>query len=181
MLDYSDIQSVSNLTGRYLLARFDEADYVAFVAVAVGQTFSDVHVVEVTKMDTGMVTLDAGAMSKRLDAEGYVIVDGIYFDTDRATLKSESSAAIEQISMLLQSRSDLDVYVVGHTDTEGSLAHNQALSEAMAKAVVDELAEGYGVARDRMSGHGVGPLAPQATDSSDSGRAENRRVVLVAR
>jgi len=182
MLEYSDIQSVSNLAGRYLLARFDEADHVAFVAVAVGQTFTDIHVVEVMKMmDTGMVMLDAAAMSKGIDAEGYVIVDGIYFDTDRATLKSESSAAIEQIWMLLQSRPDLDVYVVGHTDTEGSLAHNQALSEARAKAVVDELADLYGVSHERMSGHGVGPLAPQATNSSDSGRAMNRRVVLVAR
>lgn len=178
---YSDIHSISNLVGRYLLARFDEADYVAYVAVAVGQSFTDIHVVEVKKMDTGMVTLDAAALGKGLDTRGYVIVDGIYFDTDKATLKEESSSAIEEISKLLQSRPDLDVYVVGHTDMQGSLGHNQALSEARAKAVVDELAERHGIAHERMSGHGVGPLAPQATNSSDSGRAMNRRVVLVAR
>lgn len=178
---FSNIHAISNLAGRYLLARIEEAEYTAYVAIAVGQTFTDIHVVEVKKMDTGMVTLDAAALGEGLDARGYVIVEGIYFDTDKATLQPQSSAALAEIASLLKARSDLGVYVVGHTDMQGSLAHNQTLSENRAKAVVDELANNYGIDRARMSGHGVGPLAPQASNSSDAGRAQNRRVVLVAR
>ncbi len=178
---YSGLHSISNLAGRYLLARFEEAEHTAYVAIAVGQTFTDIHVVEVRKMDTGMVTLDAAALGKGLDARGYVIVEGIYFDTDKATLKPQSSAALAEMAKLLESRRELNVYVVGHTDMQGSLAHNQALSESRARAVVDELAENHGIDRARMSGHGVGPLAPEATNNSDAGRAKNRRVVLVAR
>lgn len=75
----------------------------------------------------------------------------------------------------------LSVYVVGHTDSQGTFAHNRSLSENRANAVVDELSANYGVARSRLEGHGVGPLAPQASNNDDSGRAKNRRVVLVAR
>jgi outer membrane protein OmpA-like peptidoglycan-associated protein len=70
---------------------------------------------------------------------------------------------------------------VGHTDSQGSFAHNQTLSENRARAVVAELATNYGISRERMEGHGVGPLAPQASNRDDGGRAKNRRVVLVAR
>lgn len=178
---FSDIQSVSNTSGRYLLARIEEAEFTAYIAIAVGQNFNDVHVIEVREMDTGMVTLDAAALGKGLDARGYVIVEGIYFDTDKASLKPQSEAALQQVAELLRSRSELQVYVVGHTDMQGSLAHNQSLSENRAKAVVDALANSYQIGRERMSGHGVGPLAPQATNSNDAGRAKNRRVVLVAR
>lgn len=178
---YSGIQSVANLVGRYLLARFDQGEITAYVAIAVGQNFTDVHVVEVRAMETGMVALDAAALGRGLDSDGFVVVEGIYFDTDKAMLKPESSAALDEVAALLAERSGLNVYVVGHTDLQGSFAHNQALSAQRAQAVVAELAHHYGIASERMEGHGVGPLAPQATNRSDEGRARNRRVVLVAR
>ena len=178
---FSDIHSVSNLAGRYLLAQIEEDEQTAYVAIAVGQNFTDIHVVEVKNMDVGMVMLDAAALGKGLDARGYVIVEGIYFDTDKATLQAQSAAALEEMAKLLDARPDLNVYVVGHTDSQGSFAHNKTLSEHRAKAVVESLDADHGVNRARMEGHGVGALAPQASNSNDSGRARNRRVVLVAR
>ena len=178
---FSDIHAISNLAGRYLLSRLDQGEQTAYVAIAVGQTFTDIHVIEVRNMDTGMVTLDAAALGKGLDARGYVIVEGIYFDTDKASLKSESETALGEMAKLLTARPELSVYVVGHTDMQGSLAHNRQLSEQRAVAVVDALSGDYGIARDRMSGYGVGPLSPQASNNDESGRARNRRVVLVAR
>tara|TARA_R110002096_G_scaffold101547_2_gene224531 strand:+ start:5658 stop:6569 length:912 start_codon:yes stop_codon:yes gene_type:complete len=177
----SGLHAISNLQGRYLLAQIDEGDSTAYVAIVVGQTFTDVHVVEVKNMDEGMVSLDAAALGKGLDAKGYVIVEGIYFDTDKATLKPESGTALAELAKLLSERADLSVWVVGHTDSSGTFAHNKTLSESRAHAVVDELAANYGIARARMEGHGVGPLAPQASNRDDAGRAKNRRVVLVAR
>ncbi len=178
---YAGLNAMSNTAGHYILARFDEAEHTAYVAIAVGQLFTDIHVVEVKAMDEGMVALDAAALGQDIDTKGYVIVDGIYFDTNKATLKPDSAPALTEVAKLLNERADLAVWVVGHTDSQGSLAHNQALSENRARAVVDELAANYGISRERMEGHGVGPLAPQATNKSDGGRAKNRRVVLVAR
>jgi outer membrane protein OmpA-like peptidoglycan-associated protein len=178
---FSGLHAISNTNGRYLLAQFDEGEQTAYVAIAVGQSFTDVHVIEVKKMDEGMVSLDAAALGQGLDTRGYVIVEGIYFDTDKATLKENSASALAEIAKLLSERAELSVWVVGHTDSEGSFAHNQALSENRARAVVTELATNYGISRERMEGHGVGPLAPQASNRDDGGRAKNRRVVLVAR
>mgnify|MGYP000529533775 CR=1 FL=1 len=178
---YSGIQSISNLAGRYSLSRIVHDKNTAYVAIAVGQNFTDIHIIEVKNMDTGMVSLDAEALGKKLDSQGFVIVEGIYFDTDKVTLKANSSPALKEISKLLIARPKLKVYVVGHTDMQGGFTHNLALSERRAKAVVVELALNYGVSRNQMEGHGVGPLAPQATNYNDSGRAKNRRVVLVVR
>ena len=178
---FSGLHAISNLKGRYLLAKLEQDENTAYIAIAVGQTFTDSHVIEVRDMDTGMVTLDAAALGRGLDSRGYVIVEGIFFDTDEATLKPESTPALEQVAALLSGRQDLDVYVVGHTDMQGSLEHNRNLSTRRAAAVVNELAQSYGIERSRMDGYGVGPLAPQASNNNDRGRAKNRRVVLVAR
>lgn len=177
----SDIHAILNLAGRYLLARLEQGENTAYIAIAVGPSFTDVHVVEVRNMESGKVVLDAEALGQGLDAVGYVIVEGIFFDTDKATLKAESSAALQQVATLLEERPDLKVHVVGHTDMVGELNYNIGLSERRADSVVRELVAAFGVSQDRMTGHGVGPLAPKASNADDSGRALNRRVVLVAR
>ncbi len=177
----SDIHAMANLAGRYLLARVNQGEEVAYVAIAVGQSSTDIHVIEVKAMQTGMVHLDADALGKGLDRQGYVVVEGIYFDTDKATLKPESTAALTEVAGLLGARPDLRVFVVGHTDLQGSFAHNQALSEARAQAVLEALVADFGIARERLDSHGVGPLAPKATNANEAGRSLNRRVVLVSR
>lgn len=139
MQKYSDIHSISNLKGRYLLSRFSRDKDTAYLAIAVGQTFTDIHVIEVKKMDVGMVSLDAEALWKGLDTHGFVIVEGIYFDTDKASLKASSTPVLVEISKMLNARPALKVYVVGHTDMQGSFAHNLDLSERRAKAVVTSL------------------------------------------
>ncbi len=176
----SDLHAISNTAGRYLLAQIEQDEQVAYIAIAVGQSHTDIHVIEVKKMQTGMVTLDAAALGEGIDARGYVVVEGIFFDTDKATLQPQSGNALGQMAKLLNDRPDLKVYIVGHTDSQGSFAHNQSLSERRAQAVVEELARNHGIDRARMAGHGVGPLAPQSSNTSETGRAANRRVVLVA-
>jgi outer membrane protein OmpA-like peptidoglycan-associated protein len=69
--------------------------------------------------------------------------------------------------------------VVGHTDSTGPLEANMRLSQARAEAVVQALAAQHGVATARVKGHGVGPLAPVATNDTEEGKAKNRRVELV--
>jgi len=179
--DFVEISAILNSSGQYLLAKIEQNDQTAFVVIAVGEFITDIHIVEVQKMDTGMVTVDAAALGIGLDADGYVVVEGIYFATDKATLKPKSDVALQEVATLLKSRPDLKVFVVGHTDMSGSFNHNMALSSRRAASVIAALSTTHAIAPGRLEAHGVGPLAPQSSNASDTGKAKNRRVVLVAR
>ena len=138
-----------------------------------------IDIVEESLMEDGLVSLDADAMGRDIDMYGKVAVYGIYFDFDKATLQPESKPALDEIASLLRARPKLSLYVVGHTDSKGSLTYNLTLAENRAKAVVDELVSKYSISRSRLEGHGVGPLVPVFTNRNDDGRAKNRRVELV--
>ena len=101
------------------------------------------------------------------------------FDTNRAELKPESLAAIQEVAKLLKGDSALKLLVVGHTDDVGGYDANVALSERRANAVLQELTGRHGVALGRLRSVGVGMAAPVATNETDEGRAKNRRVELV--
>jgi len=73
---------------------------------------------------------------------------------------------------------ELKFSVEGHTDSTGSAASNQTLSEARSQAMVDKLV-GLGIARDRLKAAGKGQTSPIADNSTDEGRAKNRRVEFV--
>lgn len=176
----SDIHSMSNLDGRYLLGKLEQDQQTAYIAVAVGVATTTIHVVEIKNMQTELVSLDADALGRGIDQKGYVVVPGVYFDTNEATILARSKPALEEMAKLLTSRAQLSVYVVGHTDSQGSFTHNRNLSQRRADAVVTVLVEEFAIGRQRLQGHGVGPLAPQATNATESGRLKNRRVVLVA-
>ena len=127
------------------------------------------------------VTANADAWRNDLASTGRAVVYGILFDTDKATLKPESEAAIREIAALLAKDASLNLLVVGHTDMTGDLAHNMKLSEDRAAAVVAALVGRHGVAAGRLEGYGVGPLAPVAPNNTEDGRGKNRRVELVKR
>lgn len=165
---------------RYFTGRLQHEGGTAFVSVGVNPSVHFIHVVELGAMETGLVRVDAAALGQGLEREGRVVVEGIFFDTDSARLKPESDAALQEVASLLQQRPELRLYVVGHTDAQGRLAHNLQLSAARASSVVEALTQRFGVAAGRLDPHGVGPLSPQASNGAESGRAVNRRVELVA-
>lgn len=136
--------------------------------------------VEPKAMPTGQVTVDANAMQGALQAEGKVALYGIYFDTGKAQVKPESKAQLDEMARLLQAQPALKVYIVGHTDNHGALESNLALSEKRAAAVVAALTGSYRIDAKRLLPRGVASLAPVAGNTSDEGRARNRRVELVA-
>jgi OOP family OmpA-OmpF porin len=126
------------------------------------------------------VVATAAALSGGLTGNGHVVVPGILFDTGKADVKPESSAALEQIVKLMQQDAKLKIFVVGHTDNVGAVAANLDLSKRRAAAVVAVLISQYHVATDRMQSFGAGPYAPVAANTSEDGRSQNRRVELVA-
>ncbi|BDU73713.1 OmpA family protein [Mesoterricola silvestris] len=125
------------------------------------------------------VVADAAAMKGDLKSTGHVALYGIYFDTNKSDVKAESRAALEEIAKLLGQDPALKLKVVGHTDMTGVLDANMRLSQARGEAVVKALVGQYGIAPARLRGHGVGPLAPVASNDTEEGRAKNRRVELV--
>jgi OOP family OmpA-OmpF porin len=125
------------------------------------------------------IVADAAAFGNDINATGHVAVYGIYFDTNKADVKPDSRPALEEIAKLLAQNPGLKLLVVGHTDMTGSMDANTKLSQARGEAVVQALVSQHGVAAARLKGHGVGPLAPVATNDTDEGRAKNRRVELV--
>jgi outer membrane protein OmpA-like peptidoglycan-associated protein len=167
-----------------IVAKKERAAGTAYVVVYVEQHSKNyigtlIDIVEVEAAETGLVVVDAEAIGSKIDEYGRVVLDGIVFEFDKATLKAESTMALEAIVKYLNAHPQKRFYVVGHTDSKGSLSYNQKLSSDRAQAVADALKKQYGIASDRLEPHGVGPLVPVFSNSSDAGREKNRRVELV--
>ena len=141
-----------------------------------GNTYS-LTIVESQPMRQDVV-VDAAAMGKDITATGKVIIYGIYFDTGSAVIKPESEPSLVQMVKLLQSRPTLKMYVIGHTDNVGALELNLKLSADRADAVVKAIV-GRGIAASRLKAAGVASYCPVASNASEQGRAQNRRVELV--
>ena len=124
------------------------------------------------------VTADASSLNDELNKSGHVAVYGIQFDTGKATIQPSSANVLAEIVKLLQQNADLKLRVEGHTDNQGNAATNQTLSEKRAQAVVAWLT-GKGIAASRLTSKGFGATKPVADNSTDDGRAKNRRVELV--
>ena len=103
----------------------------------------------------------------------------IFFNTDSSQIKPESRPTLSEIAKLMAERPGLRLLVVGHTDSRGTFDYNIDLSQRRAEAVVGALAERYGVERARLKPWGVGYAVPRASNNSDVGKAQNRRVELV--
>lgn len=166
-------------TGRYLTARLKRAAGNVWVGLQVKPAWTDLQIVELKPMQTGMVKVSADALGKGITSEGHIAVYGINFDTGKADLRPESSETLKEIASLLQKNPELKLHVVGHTDNVGPLPANVDLSKRRAAAVVSALTTSYKVAATRLRPDGVGPLAPVASNDDEAGKAKNRRVELV--
>lgn len=162
------------------LTRFS-GDVYATLIVDQLNAVTDVVIAEVKPMQKWLVKVDASAMLNGIDRTGHAAIYGIYFDTDKAAVQPKSKQALGEIAKLLKRRPKLKRYVVGHTDDVGTLDYNMGLYRRRAAAVVKVLVQRYGIAAARLRPAGVGPLAPVLANTSDAGRAWNRRVELVAR
>lgn len=168
----------------FVAGKLERAEGNVYVAAAIAQYSKDivaimVDVIEEEPAETGLIAIDADAMSKDIEVYGKVALYGIFFDHDKATIKPESKPALDEIAKLLQGRPDLNLYVVGHTDMAGTLEYNMRLSKSRAESVVKALTGDYGIAAARLSPQGVGPLVPVFTNKSEAGKGKNRRVELV--
>ena len=144
-----------------------------------GQTFATVDIVAARGRGNKMVTVRAADMAQAITSKGKVALYGIYFDSGKADLKPTSDSTLEQMGKLLKEDPRLKLLVVGHTDNDGTFTSNMELSQRRAAAVVNALASRYGVKKDRLTPVGVSFAAPLESNTTEEGRAKNRRVELV--
>jgi len=119
----------------------------------------------------------ASDMLDALNKDGRVTLY-INFDTGKSTIKPESGKIIEQIVQMMKKAPELTISVEGHTDSVGSPEKNKVLSQERAKAVVAAITK-EGVNAQRLSSTGFGQDKPIADNSTEDGKAKNRRVELV--
>jgi outer membrane protein OmpA-like peptidoglycan-associated protein len=120
-----------------------------------------------------------GAKVERV-GEGIVVdfEEKILFGYDRADLSASSEASLEKLVTILKEYPDTNIEVQGHTDSKGSDNYNQRLSERRANSVSSYL-RNKGVSPSRLTTKGYGENAPIASNDSDDGRSQNRRVTFL--
>lgn len=107
-----------------------------------------------------------------------IVLRGVHFDFDKAVIRSDSVPILREAATTLKENPQVKVIVEGHTDSKGTDAYNQRLSMRRANAVKDYLVK-LGVAATRLTAQGKGESQPVASNDTDEGRAENRRVELL--
>ncbi len=189
--DYSSaiFANLPKSAGKYLSESPGGISFEACTAMLLNKGGSDFRIFVCASeayQDYMVVTVEQQAMKqevsvkeleKKMDKDGFLTFY-INFDTNKALIKPESAAAVEQIAALLKGAPALQVSIEGHTDNIGTPEKNKTLSEARARAVMDAVA-GKGVAANRMNAVGRGQEAPIADNRQEEGRALNRRVEVV--
>jgi outer membrane protein OmpA-like peptidoglycan-associated protein len=109
--------------------------------------------------------------------EKRVVLQGVNFEFNKATLTEDSRNILLEVAKSLAANPGVRVEVGGHTDSKGTEAYNLGLSRERAKTVEDFL-EGNGVSPAQISSRGYGEARPVASNKTEEGRAQNRRVEL---
>ena len=107
-----------------------------------------------------------------------ITLNNLYFDYDSDKILPNSYAEIERLSLFLKRNKQIKIEIIGHTDNQGSKSYNLDLSRRRANALMNALIQ-KGISADRLSAQGKGSEAPIATNDTEEGRAQNRRVEII--
>lgn len=163
-------------TGKYLISlpsgknygiNFSKEGYL-FVSHSFDLTNDSLSSYKEVKKDVLMNKLDVGSK---------VILKNVFFDTDKSTLRKESKNELSRLIKILETNPTLKIEIGGHTDSRGAAEYNLRLSKDRAQSVVNYLID-YGISKDRLTFKGYGKNEPIATNDTEEGRQENRRVEI---
>jgi SH3 domain-containing YSC84-like protein 1 len=132
-------------------------------------------VAELNRYRNAGANTDVGAS---LRETGRVTLSNVHFETGKADITADSESALNEAVAALKEHADWKIRVEGFTDNVGGKDANLKLSSDRADAVLNWLAD-HGLDRARLSSKGYGEGRPVATNSTEEGRAKNRRVQLV--
>lgn len=121
----------------------------------------------VIERDLYLVPIEAGSVAP---------LNNIFFDYNKADLRSESFPELDRVANMLLETPTMEIEISGHTDNRGGDSYNQRLSAARAKSCATYITERWKIEKKRISPIGFGESKPVATNETDEGRQENRRV-----
>ncbi|WP_369978516.1 OmpA family protein [Xanthomonas bundabergensis] len=153
------------------------ADRDIWIHVCSGGGGGGLLIAETKPFQATAKVLPADALQQQLASAGKVAIQ-VNFASDAAQILPDSKPQLDQVLQLLEADPALRLAVNGHTDDSGDAAHNKSLSESRASAVVAYLT-GAGIAADRLRAAGFGQEQPIAPNTTEEGKARNRRVELV--
>jgi outer membrane protein OmpA-like peptidoglycan-associated protein len=116
-------------------------------------------------------------LDRAIGQTGSAAIYGVHFDAGSATLRPDSTAALQNVLATINKRPDSHWVISGHTDNQGAADMNQKLSQSRAASVIAWLVS-HGVAANRLKPQGFGATHPVADNSTEAGRALNRRVEM---
>jgi outer membrane protein OmpA-like peptidoglycan-associated protein len=114
-----------------------------------------------------------------LNSKGRLSMSGALFESNDHNLTASSADVIAKLAESLKQLPEAKVALVGHSDSTGDFAYNVDLSARRAQSVIEALVSDHGIKRARLVGLGAGPIDPVASNASENGRAQNRRVSFV--
>ena len=141
-----------------------------------GETYS-LTIIEEAAM-AQQIEVTAAWLAEQLAKTGSVALEGITFDTGKAVIRPGSKPVLDQIGALLKSDAALRLEIQGHTDNVGAPTANLTLAQQRAETVKKYLVDTHAIAAARLTTAGFGDTKPVADNSTEEGRAKNRRVEL---
>jgi len=177
LADFRFLSAARDEAGIMVLAsRTRDAGYLHIVQVGAAEPVASTDGATLQGSTTAPVST---TLSDQLDQHGHAVLVGLEFERGSAQLGRGPFSALNELAALLSARPSLKVALVGHTDSEGSLDGNIALSKRRAGSVLERLASELGVDRRQMEAQGMGYLSPVASNLTPEGREANRRVEVI--
>ncbi|HEY1114531.1 MAG TPA: OmpA family protein [Chitinophagaceae bacterium] len=178
LIDLSSRQTLSKVQtdedGNYLITLPVGKDYAFNVARKGYLFYSDNYSLKGKDPDS---TYKKDIPLQPIEVAAGVVLRNIFFDFNKYELKDESQVELDRLVQLLTENPTVKILIEGHTDNVGGAADNLKLSENRAKSVVNYL-KSKGIAATRLSSKGFGATKPIATNTTEEGRAQNRRTEL---
>ena len=142
---------------------------------------TDVNVYRIFSIEVDVMKQEISALDIKgtMASQGKIALYGILFDTGKADIRPESDKALGNLATYLKENPQVNVYIVGHTDNVGDDVMNQKLSLSRSESVINSLTTKYSIVATRLTGRGVGPYCPVASNDTEEGKTFNRRVEIV--
>lgn len=159
----------------YLIRRANGND--VYVQVSGDTGSGSIQILQKEAFKQTITQIKSDQIQKDLTEKGKSVLH-INFDTDKSTLKPDGSDAVSEIAKVLNLDKNLKLDINGYTDNTGDSAHNLQLSKDRANAVLETLVK-LGIDKTRLNANGFGADNPISVNTSEDGKAQNRRVELV--
>ncbi len=166
-----------SVSGKYLMVLTQGADYALYVN-RTGYLFHSLNFNY--SENANLEPIEQNILLEKAVKGSVAVLENLFFDSDKYELKEKSITELEKIQRFLTENPNITIEIGGHTDNTGNPAYNQQLSERRAMAVYNYLANN-GIDKKRLVAKGYGQSRPVASNSSDQGKQQNRRIEFLVR